>query len=66
MRGRIEGVMLNVISSHFPQVHCELEEKKQFWNELDRVIESIHKVDGNRGDEEVMGRFGVGTWKDRQ
>ncbi|KAK3512879.1 hypothetical protein QTP70_028949, partial [Hemibagrus guttatus] len=69
----IEGVMLNVISGYTPQVGCELEEKERFWSELDEVIESIptgervvigadfngHVGEGNRGDEEVMGKVGV-------
>ncbi|KAK3548847.1 hypothetical protein QTP70_021038, partial [Hemibagrus guttatus] len=69
----IEGVMLNVVSGYAPQVGCELEEKKRFWSELDEVMESIpmgervvigadfngHVGEGNRGDEEVMGKFGV-------
>ncbi|KAK3560964.1 hypothetical protein QTP86_023155, partial [Hemibagrus guttatus] len=54
-------------------VGCELEEKERFWSELDEVMESIptgervvigadfkgHVGEGNRGDEEVMGKFGV-------
>ncbi|KAK3512293.1 hypothetical protein QTP70_003282 [Hemibagrus guttatus] len=69
----IEGVMLNVVSGYAPQVGCELEEKERFWSELDEVMESIptgervvigadfngHVGDGNRGDEEVMGKCGV-------
>ncbi|KAK3540502.1 hypothetical protein QTP70_032462 [Hemibagrus guttatus] len=69
----IEGVMLNVVSGYAPQVGCELEEKERFWNELDEVMESIptgervvisadfngHVGEGNTGDEEVMGKFGV-------
>ncbi|MCJ8736426.1 hypothetical protein PDJAM_G00258070 [Pangasius djambal] len=68
-----EGVMLNVVSGYAPQVGCELEEKERFWSELDEVIESIpmdervvigadfngHAGEGNTGDEEVMGKFGV-------
>ncbi|KAK3539660.1 hypothetical protein QTP70_011109 [Hemibagrus guttatus] len=55
------------------EVGCELEEKEGFWSELDEVMESIptgervvigadfngHVGEGNRGDEEVMGMFGV-------
>ncbi|KAK3525135.1 hypothetical protein QTP86_018096, partial [Hemibagrus guttatus] len=55
------------------QVGCELEEKERFWSELDEVMESIptgervvigadfngHVGEGNTGDEEVMGKFGV-------
>ncbi|KAK3538824.1 hypothetical protein QTP86_015948 [Hemibagrus guttatus] len=69
----IEGVMLNVVSGYYPQVGCELEEKERFWSELDEVMESIptgervvigadfngHVGEGNAGDEEVMGKFGV-------
>ncbi|KAK3548873.1 hypothetical protein QTP70_021262, partial [Hemibagrus guttatus] len=54
-------------------VGCELEEKERFWSELNEVMESIptgervvigvdfngHVGEGNRGDEEVMGKFGV-------
>ncbi|KAK3542543.1 hypothetical protein QTP86_028679, partial [Hemibagrus guttatus] len=69
----IEGVMLNVVSGYAPQVGCELEDTERFWSELDEVMESIstgervvigadfngHVGEGNRGDEEVMGKFGV-------
>ncbi|KAK3509608.1 hypothetical protein QTP70_006814 [Hemibagrus guttatus] len=72
----IEGVMLNVVSGYAPQVGCELEEKERFWSELDEVMESIstgervvigadfngHVGEGNTGDEEVMGKFGVKEW----
>ena len=37
----IEGVMVNVISAAYaPQVGCELEEKEDFWNDLDEMVES--------------------------
>ncbi|KAK3518743.1 hypothetical protein QTP70_010884 [Hemibagrus guttatus] len=67
----IEGVMLNVVSGYAPQVGCELEEKERFWSELDEVMVSIptgervvigadfNVGEGNKGDEEVMGKFGV-------
>ncbi|KAK3506727.1 hypothetical protein QTP70_018270 [Hemibagrus guttatus] len=69
----IEGVMLNVVNGYAPQVGCELEEKERFWSELDEVMENIptgervvigadfngHVGEGNTGDEEVMGKFGV-------
>ncbi|KAK3535564.1 hypothetical protein QTP70_016834 [Hemibagrus guttatus] len=69
----IDGVMLNVVSGYAPQVGCELEKKERFWSELDEVMESIptgervvigadfngHVGEGNTGDEEVMGKFGV-------
>ncbi|KAK3548065.1 hypothetical protein QTP70_004495 [Hemibagrus guttatus] len=69
----IEGVMLNIVSGYAPQVGCELVKKERFWSELDEVMESIptgervvigadfngHVGEGNTGDEEVMGKFGV-------
>ena len=68
----IEGVMMNVISAYAPQVGCELEEKEDFWNDLDEMVESAHKEEivligadlnrhvsvRNRGYEEVMGKHG--------
>ncbi|KAK3516276.1 hypothetical protein QTP70_008643 [Hemibagrus guttatus] len=55
------------------RVGCEIEEKERFWSELDEVMDSIpmgervvigadfngHVGEGNRGDEDVMGKFGV-------
>ncbi|KAK3516372.1 hypothetical protein QTP70_009934 [Hemibagrus guttatus] len=55
------------------EIGCELEEKEKFWSELDEVMENIptgervvigadfngHVGEGNTGDEEVMGKFGV-------
>ena len=35
----IEGVMINIISAYVPQVGCELEEKEDFWNDLDKMVE---------------------------
>ncbi|KAK2891998.1 hypothetical protein Q8A73_017663 [Channa argus] len=65
----IEVVMFNVVSGYAPQVGCELEEKEK----LDEVMQSILRGErvvigadfngdvgeGNRGDENVMGRFGL-------
>ena len=52
-----------------------MEEKNDFWEDLDGLIESIskeerivlgadlngHVGEGNIGDEEIMGRYGAGT-----
>ena len=52
-----------------------MEEKNDFWEDLDGLIESVlkeerivlgadrnrHVNEGNIGDEEIMGRYGAGT-----
>ncbi|KAK3550531.1 hypothetical protein QTP70_000024 [Hemibagrus guttatus] len=67
------GVVLKEFVRNVLEVSCELEEKERFWSELDEVMESIptgervvigadfngHVGEGNTGDEEVMGKFGV-------
>ena len=69
----IEGVMLYVVSAYAPQVECDFEEKEKLWNEMDEGMQSIprderveigadfngHVGEGNRGDEKVIGRFGI-------
>ena len=74
LKMEIEGTLFNVISAYAPQVGCELVEKEEFWNELEDTIHSIpreerlvigadlngHVGEGNNGDEDVMGKFGVG------
>ena len=73
MKLEIEGVMINVVSAYAPQVGCSLEEKENFWSILDEVTEQIpgrekliigadfngHVGEGNRGDEVVLGKYGV-------
>ncbi|KAK3517909.1 hypothetical protein QTP70_027300 [Hemibagrus guttatus] len=65
--------MAVVVNPGLDRSGCELEEKERFWSELDEVMESIptgervvigadfngHVGEGNTGDEEVMGKFGV-------
>ena len=39
----LDGVMLNVISAHAPQVGCIRKEKEAFWQDLDETVEKITK-----------------------
>ena len=70
----LDGIMLNVISAHAPQVGCIREEKETFWLDLNETVEKIPRNErivvgadlngqvgeGNNGDEECMGRHGLG------
>ncbi|KAK3547951.1 hypothetical protein QTP70_001318 [Hemibagrus guttatus] len=72
-RNRVGVVLKEEFVRNVLEVGCELEEKERFWSELDEVMESIptgervvigadfngHVGEGNRGDEEVMGKFEV-------
>ena len=75
MKLEVKGSILNIVSAYAPQVNYSTEEKNDFWEDLDGLIESISKEErivlgadlnghvgkGNIGDEERMGRYGVGT-----
>ena len=74
LKMELDGVMLNVISAYAPQVGCIREEKEAFWLDLDETVEKIstnkrivvgadlngYVGEGNNGDEECMGRHGLG------
>ena len=74
LKMEVDGVMLNVISAYALQVGCIREEKKAFWLDRDETVEPIpknerivvgadlngHVGEGNNGDEECMGRHGLG------
>ncbi|XP_065662616.1 uncharacterized protein LOC136085255 [Hydra vulgaris] len=69
----IDRVVMNVISAYAPQVGCDMEEKEEFWREVDEVVLQVpleekmilgadfngHVGEGNSGDEGVMGRYRV-------
>ena len=71
----VKGSILNIASTYAPQVNNSMEEKNDFWEDLDGLIESISKEErivlgvdlnghvgkGNIRDEEIMGRYGAGT-----
>ena len=75
MKLEVNGSILNIVSTYASQVNNSMEEKYDFWEDLDRLIESIskeerivlgadlngHVDEGNIGNEEIMGRYGSGT-----
>ena len=77
MKLEVKGSILNIVSAYAPQINNSMEEKNDFWEDLNGLIESIskeerivlgadlngHVGEGNIGDEEIMGRYGAGTRK---
>ena len=75
MKLEVNGSILNIVSTYAPQVNNNMEKKKDFWEDLDGLIEIIsteerivlgadlngHVGEGKIGDEEIMGRYGAGT-----
>ncbi|KAG2463364.1 ARHG4 factor, partial [Polypterus senegalus] len=43
MKLEIEGVMIILVTAYAPEVGCAMDEKEDFWNELDEVVESVPK-----------------------
>ncbi|KAG2465128.1 VPS50 protein, partial [Polypterus senegalus] len=43
MKLEFEGVMMNVVNAYAQQVGCAMDEKEDFWSELDNVIDSVPK-----------------------
>ena len=41
MKLEIKGLILNIVSAYAPQVNNSMEEKNDFWHDLDGLIESI-------------------------
>ena len=73
MKIELDGVVLNIISAYAPQVECVREEKEAFWLDLDEAVEKISKheriilgadINERVGDEECMGRHGLGRRND--
>ena len=75
MKLEIKGSILNIVSVYALQVNNSMEEKNDFWKDLDGLIECVSKEEvivlgadlnehvgvGNIGDEEIMARYGAGT-----
>ena len=39
----VKGSILNIVSAYAPQVNNSMEEKHDFWEDLDELIESVSK-----------------------
>ena len=75
MKLKIKGFILNIISAYAPQVNNSMEEKNDFWENRDGLIENVskeeriilgmdfngHVAEESIGDEGIMGRYGAGT-----
>ena len=78
MKLEIGTELINVVSAYTPQVGCDTEEKEEFWTTMDKTVTDIprderifvgadlngHVGEGNTGDEEVMGKYGLGARND--
>ena len=74
LKMELDRVMLNVISAYAAQVGCIREDKEALWLDLDETVEKIptnerivvgadlngHVGEGKNGDDECMGRHGLG------
>ena len=75
MKLEIKGFILYIVRAYAPQVNNSMEEKNDFWENLDGLIESVskqerivlgadligHMVEESIGDEKIMERYGDGT-----
>ena len=73
MKLEVNEFILNIGSAYAPQVNNSMEEKNDFWEDLDGLIEGIskeerivlgadlngHVGEGNIGNEEIVGRYGA-------
>ena len=71
----VKGSVLNIVSAYALKVNSNIEEKNDFWEDLDGLIESVskqerivlgadlngHVGEGNIADEKIMGRYSAGT-----
>ena len=71
MKLEVKGSILNIVSTYATQVNNSIEEKNDFWEDLDGLIESVSKeerillgadLNGHVGKGNIgMGRYGAGT-----
>ena len=61
MKLEIKGSILNIVSSSAPQVNNSMEEKNDFWEDLDGLIESVSKQERIVLGEDLKGHVGKGN-----
>ena len=75
MKLKVKGSILNIASAYATQVSNSMEERNDFWQDLDGLVESVlkqertvlgadlngHVSERNTGDEEIMGKYGAET-----
>ena len=57
----INGSILNIVSAYAPQVNYSMEEKNDFWEDLDGLIESISKEERIILGPDLNGHVGKGN-----
>ena len=64
----IESTMMNILMSdeYALQVGCEMEEKEEFWRELDKAVESVPKKGRGVIGANFSGHVGEGNRDDGQ
>ena len=58
MKLEVNGSILNIVSAYAPQVNNSMEEKNNFWEDLDGLIESISKEERIVFGADLNGRVG--------
>ena len=79
MKLEVKWSILNIVSANAPQVNNSMEEKNDFWQDLDRLIESVSKeerivlgadLNGHVGegniDKEIMGRYVTRLYQEKK
>ena len=64
MKLEVKKSILNIISAYAPQVNNSMEEKNDFWKDLDELIESVSKQERIVLGADVNGHVGEGNTGD--
>ena len=61
-----EGSILNIVSAYAPQVNNSMQEKNNFWEDLDGLKESVSKDERTIFGADLNGHVGEGNIKDEE